>query len=119
MFNEGYHVYILSNLTKTVLYIGVTNNLERRLTEHYLNRGKLNSFTGKYNCFYLLHYESYKYILDAIEREKKIKGWSRKKKEALIAEENKEWTFLNSTIMKWPPIEEITSETTHNRFSVL
>jgi putative endonuclease len=103
MFSEKYHVYIITNVTKTVLYTGVTNNLQRRLTEHFLNQGKLNSFTGKYNCFYLLYYESYKYVFDAIDREKEIKGWSRKKKENLIKTENPNWLFLNSTLMEWPP----------------
>ena len=79
--------------------------MPQRLIEHYLNRGNPNSFAGKYHCYNLLYYENYKYVNDAIDREKKIKGWTRKKKEILVEEENPEWKFLNSTIMKWPPEE--------------
>ncbi len=111
MFDHKYFIYIITNYNKTVLYVGVTNNLERRLTEHFLNRGNSNSFTGKYSCFYLLYYESYKYIYDAIDREKEIKGWSRKKKESLIKKENPNWNFLNSKIMVWPPCEKDSSST--------
>jgi len=105
MFDHKYFIYILTNYEKTVLYVGVTNSLERRLSEHFLNRGNNNSFTGKYYYFYLLYYESFKYINDAIAREKEIKGWSRKKKEKLINEENPDWEFLNSKILPWPPPE--------------
>jgi putative endonuclease len=105
MFDHKYFTYILTNYKKTVLYVGVTNSLERRLTEHFSNRGNNDSFTGKYSCFYLLYYESFKYINDAIAREKEIKGWSRKKKENLINEENQSWEFLNTKIMTWPPTE--------------
>lgn len=111
MFDHKYFTYILTNYKKTVLYVGVTNSLERRLTEHFFNRGNNSSFTGKYYCFYLLHYESFKYINDAIAREKEIKGWSRKKKEKLINEENPDWEFLNFKIMSWPPLEKKTSTT--------
>ena len=109
MFNEPYYIYILTNYNKTVLYTGVTNYLPQRLIEHYLKRGNQGSFTGKYNCFYLLYYESYKYVFDAIDREKEIKGWSRKKKGNLINTENPHWHFLNSTLMEWPPAKDAKS----------
>ncbi len=105
MRHHEYFVYIVTNNTKTTLYIGVTNSLEQRLTEHYLNKGTKRSFAGKYNCFYLLYFESFQFVFDAIDREKKIKGWTRKKKEELINSENSEWKFLNDSIMKWPPTE--------------
>jgi len=95
--------YILTNPTKTVLYIGVTNNLPQRITEHYLNRGLQATFAGRYNCFNLLYFETFNNPTDAIAREKEIKGWARKKKEILIESENPDWKFLNSEIMGWPP----------------
>lgn len=57
------------------------------------------SFTYKYNCHYLVYYERHGYINHAIEREKEIKGWLRKKKVALIESENKEWRFLNEEVV--------------------
>ena len=74
---QFYYVYILTNFTKTVLYTGVTNNLEQRITEHYINRNNDKTFAGKYKAFYVLYYESHKYIENAIIREKEIKGWRR------------------------------------------
>lgn len=93
---HNYYVYILTNPKKTVLYTGVTNNLERRLQEHLEdNLGPRKTFAGKYFCYYLIYYEYYTYIVRAIAREKQIKGWTRKKKEALIKNFNPEWRFLN------------------------
>ena len=88
-----YYVYFLTNKSKTVLYVGVTNNLVVRLQQHIngLNKG----FTSKYNCHYLVYYEKYDYIRDAIVREKEIKSWRREKKEKLITSYNPEWKFLN------------------------
>lgn len=102
-----YFVYIVTNPTKTVLYTGVTNNLSARIIEHYANRGKKKTFTGRYNCFNLLYFEKGKYIEDLIKREKEIKGWTRKKKEQLIETENPTWRFLNNDIMEWPPTPEM------------
>lgn len=101
MKEHNYYVYILTNKNKKVLYTGVTNSLDQRLTEHYF--AKSSSFTGKYNCHYLLYYEHFQYINRAIEREKQIKGWLRKKKEELINSVNPEWRFLNEDVMRWPP----------------
>ena len=97
MKQHNYFVYILTNLYKTVLYIGVTNNLEVRIEQHH-NGKNAKSFTKKYMCFYLVYYERYQYINDAIDREKELKGWSRAKKEALIRQENPNWRFLNDEI---------------------
>ena len=105
MRQHNYFVYIVTNHEKIVLYTGVTNNLEQRLTEHYVNKGNDETFAGKYHCYYLLFFERYQYIDKAIAREKQIKGWLRKKKEALINEENSEWRFLNEDIMGWPPLD--------------
>ena len=99
-----YFVYITSSETISTLYIGVTNNLSRRITEHYLNRGKPKTFAGKYYCNNLLYYEVYQYIEDAIRREKQIKGYSRKKKIDLVKLVNPELRFINTDIISvWPP----------------
>ena len=82
---KNYYVYILSNEART-LYIGVTNNLERRLYEH---KNKLiNGFAKKYNLTKLVYYETTTHVRDAIAREKQLKGWLRIKKIALIEESN-------------------------------
>ena len=94
---HNYFVYILTNIHKTTLYTGVTNDLQRRLNEH-LNSTNLKSFTSKYNCNYLIYFERFQYVEHAIQQEKRIKGWSRKKKEILISGFNPNWTFLNNEI---------------------
>jgi putative endonuclease len=91
---KTYFVYILTNKNKTVLYVGVTNDLVRRLEEHINHKNQINAFTYKYNCCYLLYYEEHNDINQAIAREKVIKGWTRFKKENLISELNPEWNFL-------------------------
>lgn len=101
---SAYSVYIVTNFTKTVLYTGVTNDLQQRIIEHYLGRGDPKTFTGRYNAFYLLYYDDYRYVNDAIAREKEIKGWLRGKKIALIKTFNPEMKFLNNELYdKWPP----------------
>ncbi len=89
-----YYVYILSNRNNKVLYIGVTNNLERRIYEHKNNIVK--GFTEKYNVDKLVYYEETNSIKDAIIREKQLKGWTRKKKNCLIESMNKERIDLAS-----------------------
>ena len=99
--NHNYYVYITTNKIKTVLYIGVTNNLKRRLKEHERNatsRDIKSSFTGRYNVHFLLYLERFQWIQHAIAREKELKGWRRSKKEALIATVNPDWEFSNDTI---------------------
>ncbi|WP_299238118.1 GIY-YIG nuclease family protein [Sulfurihydrogenibium sp.] len=89
---EQYFVYILTNKYNKVLYVGVTNNLVRRVYEH---KNKLISgFTSKYNVSKLVYYESFLSVFDAIKREKEIKGWRREKKVALINSFNPEWKDL-------------------------
>jgi len=100
----NFYTYILTNNSKKVLYTGVTNDLDRRLYEHYFGIDQKDSFTSKYKCYYLVWYERHQYIDRAIEREKEIKGWTRVKKIALIEEENPDWFFLNKDIMEWPPV---------------
>jgi predicted GIY-YIG superfamily endonuclease len=79
---KTYYVYIMSNPIRTVLYIGMTNNLERRVEEHKSHA--IPGFTDKYNCVELLHFEEVSDVRTAIEREKQLKKWSRSKKDALI-----------------------------------
>ncbi len=95
--SHSYFVYILTNKNKTALYTGVTNDLYRRLSEHFENAKPFrhSSFAGKYNAYHLLYYERYDWVENAIAREKEIKGWRRSKKEALINTLNPEWIFLN------------------------
>jgi len=99
MKNYNYYVYITTNPKKTTLYIGVTNNLPRRLEEHFKVRGKKSSFVGRYHCYNLIYFERYENIDDAIKREKEIKKWRREKKEILIKNLNPEWKFLNEEVM--------------------
>jgi putative endonuclease len=98
------YVYILTNITKTVLYTGVTNNLQMRVAEHFYKRNY--SFTAKYRCFNLIYYEEYATIKEAIAREKAIKNRSRRWKERLIERMNPEWKFYNEALFDpWPPDE--------------
>jgi putative endonuclease len=92
MAKKRFYVYLLTNYHNTVIYTGVTNNLERRILEHKnkVNRG----FTSKYNVYKLVYFEEFKYILNAIAREKQIKAGSRAKKISLIESVNKEWREL-------------------------
>ena len=91
MLKGNYFVYITTNPKKTVLYTGVTNNLKVRMRQHYDNRGKIDTFAGKFYCYQLIYFERYSDINMAIEREKEIKDLSRAKKEELIAQENPKW----------------------------
>ena len=90
----NFYVYILTNKHKTVLYTGVTNNLKLRLQQHQQKKNP-KSFTAKYNVHYLLHYEHFGWIQEAIAREKEIKNLTRKKKLNLIQEQNTNMEFLN------------------------
>ena len=93
-----YYVYILSNWNNQVLYIGVTNNLERRLYEH---KNKLTEgFTKKYNLNKLVYFEETTDVKAALEREKQLKGWKREKKNILINSLNPDWNDLSSSWYK-------------------
>ena len=86
------YVYILASRSR-VLYIGVTNDLQRRVSEHKLKT--VPGFTARYNITRLVHYEFFENIRDAIAREKQLKGWRRSKKTALIESENPDWHDLS------------------------
>ena len=90
---KDYYVYILSNRQKT-LYVGVTNNLVRRIYEH---KNKLvEGFTKKYNLNKLIYFETYSEIKDAIKREKQLKNWHRDWKIKLIESINPNWDDLSN-----------------------
>lgn len=90
--SKQYYVYILTNFNQTVLYIGVTNDIRRRVWEH---REKIiEGFTKRYNISKLVYYEVFDNIRLAIEREKQLKHWSRGKKESLIIMKNADWNDL-------------------------
>ena len=90
---HNYYVYILTNKNHTVLYIGVTNNLKRRIKEH---KDKINEgFTKKYNVDKLVYFEKHQYINKAIKREKQLKKWRRQWKENLIHDMNPDWKDLS------------------------
>jgi putative endonuclease len=92
MGQNEYYVYILANWNNRVIYIGMTNNLERRINEH---RNKLlPGFTTKYNVNKLVYFESTNDVNAAIAREKEIKKWRREKKNALIETVNPNWGEL-------------------------
>ena len=91
-----YHVYILTNWNSSVMYVGMTNNLERRLYEH---RNKLIAgFSSKYNLDRLVYSEETPDVQAAIAREKQIKSWRREKKNALVARLNPEWRDLSGIV---------------------
>jgi putative endonuclease len=87
-----YYVYILSNKSR-MLYVGVTNDLDRRLYEHRMKL--IPGFTKRYNLISLVYYESTNDVKSAIEREKEIKGWVRRKKTTLIHSFNPEWKDMS------------------------
>ena len=84
-----YYVYILTNKTDAVMYIGVTNDLRRRLYEH--KNEQIDGFTKKYNVHKLVYFEEYSEINTAISREKQLKHWVRSKKNALVQSKNPNW----------------------------
>lgn len=90
----NFYVYIITNKNKTVLYTGVTNNLKLRLSQHK-EKKKPKSFTARYNVHYLLYFEHFGWIQQAIAREKEIKNLLREKKLNLIKETNPNLEFLN------------------------
>ena len=88
-----YWVYILANWDHSVLYVGVTNDLTRRLYEH--KNGLHEGFTKKYRVTNLVYFEQTSDVTAAIAREKQLKGWRREKKDALVEQMNPEWNDLS------------------------
>ncbi len=94
---KNYYVYILASKRNGTLYIGVTNNLERRVYEHKTNT--IRGFTSKYNVHQLVYYEQTTDINSALQREKQLKKWNRKWKLALIEKDNPNWNDLSEDWM--------------------
>ena len=88
-----YYIYIMTNQINTVLYTGVTNNLERRVYEH--KNCLIKGFSSKYKTHKLVYFSSTTDVKEAISFEKRIKGWTRIKKEALINSINPQWNDLS------------------------
>ena len=93
-----YYVYLLTNKNKNVIYVGVTNDLVRRMYEHK-NHLDSSSFTAKYKVTQLVYFEHTTDVRCAIEREKQIKGWNRERKNGLVETMNPEWIDLYSSIL--------------------
>ena len=85
-------IYLLTNKNNTVIYIGVTSNLIKRIYEH--KSGKYKGFTHRYNCDKLVYFEQFSTMDEAIAREKQLKASNRKRKKDLITNENPDWLDL-------------------------
>lgn len=92
-----YYVYILTNKTNRVMYVGMTNDIVRRIYEH--RNHLIDGFTAKYNVEKLVYVETADDVRDAIQREKQIKGWTRAKKNDLVAAVNPNWEDLWENIL--------------------
>ena len=88
-----YYVYILASKIRGTLYIGITNDLQRRVYEH--KTGIVKGFTKKYDVCQLMYFEVFKDVYEAIQREKNMKKWKRDWKVQLIEKENKQWLDLS------------------------
>jgi putative endonuclease len=95
---KNYYVYILASKKNGTLYLGVTNDLVKRIYEHKQNA--IEGFTQKYNIHYLVYYEVYQDVGEAILREKQMKKWNRKWKIRRIEENNPEWEDLYNEIVQ-------------------
>ena len=91
---KDYYVYILTNQYNNAMYIGMTNDLRRRVYEH--KTGAFDGFTKKYNVHKLVYFENCHDMNDAIKREKQLKNWSRVKKNALVEQKNPEWKVIET-----------------------
>jgi len=91
--DHDYWVYIVSNNTRSALYIGITSELRVRVWQHR-NGERPGSFAQRYQCGHLVYFKHYREIRDAIAREKQLKGWRRQKKNALISALNPRWDDL-------------------------
>ena len=91
-----YYVYILTNKTNNVLYIGMTNDILRRITEH--KSDMIDGFTKRYHVHKLVYFEEYSSSTEAINREKQLKGYKRYKKVDLINQMNSDWDDLSEDL---------------------
>jgi putative endonuclease len=91
-------IYVVTNRNHSVLYIGVTNSLSRRIWEHRQGTGA--DFPAAYRCYKLIYYEHYSDVREALDRETQLKKWSRPKKIALIERLNPSWLDLGSDVLE-------------------
>lgn len=91
--SREYFVYLLTNWNNRVIYIGVTNNLERRMYEH--KHQLIDGFTKRYNVHHLVYFECTNDVYAAIAREKQLKGWTRARKNDLVSRVNPQWKDLS------------------------
>src|SRR3954463_7554444 len=113
MRDHDYYVYIVTNKHRSTLYIGVTNSLVRRISQH--KNGEIEGFTQRYQLNRLVWFEHFREVRDAIACEKKMKGWLRGKKIARIEETNPRWLDLSADLLEeqpvtdngWPSVEEM------------
>ena len=91
---KDYYVYIMTNQYNNVMYIGITNDLKRRVYEH--KTGYFEGFTRKYNVHKLVYVENCHEVTDAIKREKQLKSWRREKKNALVEAVNPAWKEIET-----------------------
>ena len=117
MHSPGYF-YIMTNEHNNVLYCGATTDLYKRVYEHKIGLYK-NSFTSRYNIVKLVYFESFSISADAFQREKQMKGGSRKKKIGLIEKMNPEWKDLTELLVGHAGEELIRIKTTLNKWSLL
>ncbi len=94
--SRSYFVYILASGRNGTLYIGVTNNIHRRMAEH--RSGKGSEFVKKYGVFRLIYVEKCESVIDAITREKQLKNWKRDWKIELIERDNSDWSDLSGLL---------------------
>ena len=94
---KKYYIYILASKRNGTLYIGITDNIARRIYEHRNNL--IEGFTKKYGVHRLVYVEAYHYVWDALKREKQLKKWNRAWKIALIEKENPNWADLYETLI--------------------
>ena len=94
----NYYVYIMTNSFGNVIYTGITNDLIRRVYEHR-NHFDKNCFTSRYNLEKLVYFETTSDVQSAIEREKQIKSWNRKRKNKLVESRNPNWEDLYESIL--------------------
>jgi putative endonuclease len=100
MKQHNYYVYIMASQRNGTLYIGVTNDIERRVAEH--KQGLIEGFTKEYHVHLLVHLEYFPHIDDAIRREKQLKKWNRAWKLELIEKRNPDWIDLSTIGFKAP-----------------
>jgi putative endonuclease len=113
-YNEGHHtycVYIITNKYRSIYYIGMTNNLGIRLQQHKENIEKgIKTFASKYKLAFLVYYEKFTWVQEAIAREKELKGWRKGRKLDLIRSFNENFEFLNYRFVK----EESSTDSCHS-----